>query len=116
MYFISYTDPQVQTLQDPAWCVTTFSSLLEDPSTHDVTFKASDGGSVSAHRVIVAAGSPVFNVMLYGGTKESNENEIELPTVDSVVLKKLVNFVYTGKVQTTLDDCFKLLITLTFLH
>ena len=38
----------------------TFSSLLEDPSTHDVTFKTSDGGSVSAHRVIVAAGSPVF--------------------------------------------------------
>jgi len=89
--------------------VTAFSSLLEDPSTHDVTFKTSDCGSVSAHRVIVAAGSPVFRAMLYGGTKESNENEIELPTIDSVVLKKLVDFVYTGKVQTSLDDCLDLL-------
>ena len=89
--------------------MTTFSSLLEDSSTHDVIFKTSDGGSVSAHRVIVAAGSPVFHAMLYGGTKESNEKEIELPTVNFVVLQMLVNFVYTGKVQTSLDDCLDLL-------
>ena len=25
------------------------SSLIEDPSTHDVTFKTSDGGDVSVH-------------------------------------------------------------------
>jgi len=106
--FNSYTE-SIQILQDPAWSVNAFSSLLEDPSTHDVTFKTSDGGSVSAHRVIVAAGSPVFRAMLYGGTKESNESEIELPTVDSAVLKKLVDFVYTGKVQTTLGDCLDLL-------
>ncbi|XP_065887347.1 BTB/POZ domain-containing protein 9-like [Dysidea avara] len=103
------TGESIRTLQDSTWCVTTFSSLLEDPSTHDVTFKTSDGGSVSAHRVIVAAGSPVFRAMLYGGTKESNQKEIELPTVDSVVLKRLIDFVYTGKVQTTLDDCLDLL-------
>ena len=34
------------------WCPTTFGGLLEDPSTHDVTFKTSDGGSVSADRII----------------------------------------------------------------
>jgi len=41
------------------WCSMTFGPLLEDSSTHDVVFKASDGGSVGAHRLIVAAGSPV---------------------------------------------------------
>ena len=66
---------------------------------------------MSAHRVIVAAGSPVFHAMLYGGTKESTESDIELPSIDSVMLKKLVNFVYTGKVQTTSDDCLELLQT-----
>ena len=48
-------------LHDSNWCFTTLSSLLNDPSTHDVTFKTSDGGSVSGHRAIVAAGSPVFH-------------------------------------------------------
>jgi len=58
---------QDSTLQDtPEWYPTTFDALLEDSSTHDVTFKTSDGGSMSAHRVIVAAGSPVFHAMLYG--------------------------------------------------
>ena len=64
---------------DSCWCSNTFSSLLQDTSTHDVTFKTSDGGSVSAHRVIVAASSPVFHAMLYGNMKESNQKEIELP-------------------------------------
>ena len=34
---------------------------------------------MSAHRVIVAAGSPVFHAMLYVNMKESSQNEIELP-------------------------------------
>ena len=36
--------------KDRHWCIGTFLPLLNDPSTHDVTFKTSDGGSVSAHR------------------------------------------------------------------
>jgi len=49
-----------------SWCSKILASLLNDPSTHDVTFKTSDGGSVSAHRVIV-----VVHAMLYGNMKES---------------------------------------------
>ena len=80
------------------WCNTTFTPLLEDPSIHDVTFKTSDGGSVSAHKLIVAAGSPVFHAMLYGNMKESSQKEIELPNIDSSTLKKLFRFIYTGHV------------------
>ena len=86
-----------------------FSSVLKDPSTHDVTFKTSDGGSVSAHRVIVAAGSPVFHAMLYGNMKESSQKEIELPNVDTATLKMLLFFVYTGQVQTCVERCCYLL-------
>ena len=87
------------TLQGTAeWCPTTFGGLLEDPSTHDETFKTSNGGSISAHRVIVAAGhgSPVFHAMLYGNMKE---NEIDLLSIDSETLSTLLTFMYTGTVN-----------------
>jgi len=96
-------------LKASEWCHTTYSALLQDPSTHDVTFKTSDGDSVSAHRVIVAAGSPVFHAMLFGHTKEKNEFEIPLPTVDSHTLKQMLTFIYTGQVQANCDDCLNLL-------
>ena len=98
-----------ETLQDINWCVTTLSSLLNDPSTHDVTFKTSDGGSVSGHRAIVAAFSPVFHAMLYGNMKESNEKEITLPSVDTKTLKALLSFAYTGKIEVNTENCFGLL-------
>ena len=92
-------------LQDSNWCFTTLSSLLDDPSTHDVTFKTSNGGSVSAHRAIVAAGSPVFHTMLYGNMKERNEKEIKLPSVDTETLKVLLSFLYTGKIEVDSENC-----------
>ena len=95
---------------DSHWSSTVLSSLLEDPSTHDVTFKTSDGGSVSAHRVIVAAGSPVFHAMLYGNMQESSQKEIELPNIDSGMLKGLLDFLYAGRVQAdSLTKCLLLL-------
>ena len=96
-------------LQDSNWCFTTLSSLLDDPSTHDVTFQTSDGGSVSAHRAIVAAGSPVFHAMLYDGMKESNEKEIKLPSVDTETLKVLLSFLYTGKIEVDSENCLSIL-------
>jgi len=88
---------------------TTFGPLLEDSSTHDVVFKTSGGGSVSAHRLIVTAGSPVFRAMLYGNMRESNQKEIELPTTDTATLNKLLTFLYTGKVDVDSDGIVQLL-------
>ena len=96
-------------LQDSNWCFSTLSSLLDDPSTYDVTFKTSDGGSVSGHRLIVAAGSPVFHAMLYGNMKESNEKEIELPSVDTETFKALLSFMYTGKINIGSENCLSTL-------
>ena len=112
MYIYVYsvaTKDDSSTLQDPEWCYRILSSLLNDPSTHDVTFKTSDGGSVSAHRAIVAAGSPVFHAMLYGSMKESNEKEIELSLVDTETFKALLSFMYTGKVELDTNNCYKIL-------
>ena len=93
-------------LCDTDWCSKTFGELLDDPSTHDVTFKTSDGGSVSGHRAIVAAGSPVFHAMLYGSMKESNEKEIKLSSVDTKTFSNLLRFLYTGKIKVD-QECFE---------
>ena len=98
-----------ETLQDSNWCFTTLSSLLNNHSSHDVTFKTSDGGSVSGHRAIIAAGSPVFQAMLYGNMKESNEKEITLPSVNTKTCKALLSFMYTGKVEIDSKSCRSIL-------
>ena len=96
---------QDASFQDSDWHLESFQTLLKDPSTHDVTFKTSDGGSVSAHRVIVAAGSPVFHAMLYGNMKESSQKEIELPFIRSTeVLHYIFSFIYLGKCDITSTD------------
>ena len=64
---------------------------------------------MSAHRVIVAAGSPVFHAMLYGNMKESGQKEIELPNISSSTLKMLFTFIYSGHVQASLMDFLVLL-------
>lgn len=84
------------------------SSLLDNTSTYDITFKTSNG-SVSGHRVVIAAGSPVLNAMLYGGLKESTENEITLPSIDAETFKALVSFIYTGKINIDPENCYKIL-------
>jgi len=62
-------------IEESGWCPKMFGALVDDHDTHDVTFKTSDGGSVSVHKAMVAA---VFHAMLYGSMKESSENVIEL--------------------------------------
>jgi len=106
-------ESELCTIEDPNWCSKIFGSLLEDPrkdsSIHDVTFKTSDGGSVSAHRVIVAAGSPVFQAML---EREGSQKEIEVSsniTTSIDVLKHLFAFMYTGKVSFSQSQCADIL-------
>ena len=94
-------DTQSIELQEANWSLhwnsSVLNSLLTDTHTHDVTFKTSDGGSVSAHKAIVAASSPVFyEMVLYNG-----EYKLDHPhsvTVDQETFSNLLTFVYTGKV------------------
>ena len=85
------------------------SSLQNDPATHDVTFKTADGGSLGAHRAIIAASSPVFHAMLYGKTKESKESEVYLSSINTDMLKMIFAFIYNGVVQINSEECLGLL-------
>ena len=90
-------------------CHNVLLSLMKDPTTHDVTFKTADGGSLGAHRAIIAASSPVFHAMLYSKTRESKESEIHLSSTNIDMLKMMFTFIYTGVVQVNSNKCLSLL-------
>ncbi|XP_044581033.1 speckle-type POZ protein-like A [Cotesia glomerata] len=52
-----------------------------------------------AHKVILIARSCVFDAMFSHDMKESEENEITIPDVDPVVFKKVLDYIYTDKVE-----------------
>ena len=71
----------------------------------DVTLKLSNG-SIDAHRMILAAVSPVFERMFYGDFKEGKSVIVNLPKDDSKIMNLLIDFVYRGSCELNLDDIF----------
>ena len=71
----------------------------------DVTLKLSDG-SIDAHKMILAAVSPVFERMFYGDFKEGNAKGVELPKDNYITMKLLINFVYSGSCDIDNVDSF----------
>ena len=67
----------------------------------DVTLKLSDG-SIDAHKMILAAVSPVFERMFYGDFKEGKSMIADLPADSYKVFKLLIDFIYTGSCKL---DC-----------
>lgn len=61
----------------------------------DVTLIVS-GQRFNGHKVILAARSEYFRALLYGGLKESMQNEIELKEPTLPAFKGLLKYIYTG--------------------
>ena len=98
-----------EVLEEPNWCCEVLKSLLQDPSTQDVMFVTSDGGSVSGHKAILAASSPVFRAMFNDNVHTSGEMEIPLPAVDTETFISLLSYIYTGKVTVNSATCLDIL-------
>ena len=73
-----------------------------ESSFHDVTIKVSDK-VFHAHRTILAAASPYFETMFTSQFKESFTREIELKDIDSNIFEMLFNFIYSGKMNLSVD-------------
>lgn len=54
------------------------------------------GQRFNGHKVILAARSQYFRALLYGGLKESNQQEIELKGTTLPAFKGLLKYIYTG--------------------
>ncbi|XP_021014745.1 TD and POZ domain-containing protein 4-like [Mus caroli] len=56
------------------------------------------GHEFRAHKVILAARSPVFRAMFEHEMEERLTNRVEIPDLDPQVFKVMMGFIYTGKV------------------
>lgn len=63
-----------------------FGQLLESGKGTDVNFEV-DGEAFSAHKVILAARSPVFRAQLYGPMKDQNTECIKIEDVEPPIFK-----------------------------
>ena len=71
----------------------------------DITFKLPDGGTVAAHRLILAIASPFFEAQFYGLLASDHDGTIEIKDVDSSAFRRLLDFIYnSGPLDWDMDS------------
>ncbi|EXX69014.1 uncharacterized protein OCT59_001015 [Rhizophagus irregularis] len=64
-----------------------------------IEFLCEDEKKLHAYRAILAARSEVFNKLLYNGMKETYENQISFPKINSAGMEIILEYIYTGSVK-----------------
>ncbi|TYG78205.1 hypothetical protein ES288_D02G039700v1 [Gossypium darwinii] len=70
-----------------------FGKLLESGKGADVKFEV-DGEIFDAHKLVLAARSPVFRAQLFGPLKDQNTQSIRVEDMEAPVFKALLHFIY----------------------
>ncbi|KHG07672.1 BTB/POZ and MATH domain-containing 2 -like protein [Gossypium arboreum] len=70
-----------------------FGKLLESGKGTDVSFEV-DGEVIHAHKLVLAARSPVFRAQLFGPMKDQNTKQIKIEDMEAPVFKALLHFIY----------------------
>lgn len=76
-----------------------FEKLFLDEKFSDVKLVTPCGRSIPAHKNILAARSPIFSAMFEHDMVESKSNVVEIADVEHDVLKDMLRFIYSGKVE-----------------
>jgi speckle-type POZ protein len=76
-----------------------WAGLLGDTDFCDVAFKCDGGDTVPAHRVVLAAASPVVRTLFEGDWKENTGNAIEVTGCSASSIRNLLALVYTGELR-----------------
>ncbi|TVU08487.1 hypothetical protein EJB05_41892, partial [Eragrostis curvula] len=71
-----------------------FSELLQSRTGADVTFTVS-GESFAAHKLVLAARSPVFRAEFFGNMEERSSKCVQIKDVEASVFKAMLHFIYT---------------------
>ncbi|KAL6659074.1 hypothetical protein ACP70R_003114 [Stipagrostis hirtigluma subsp. patula] len=79
-----------------------FVKLLEEKEGVDVNFSVK-GEDFAAHKIVLAARSPVFRAELYGPMREAGRKPIVIKDVQPDVFRALLHFIYTDSLPP-LDD------------
>ncbi|RLN03041.1 BTB/POZ and MATH domain-containing protein 1-like [Panicum miliaceum] len=69
-------------------------NLLEQGERADVTFSVGEH-SFAAHRIVLAARSPVFEAELHGPMREAGTQTVTVQGIQPAVFKALLHFIYT---------------------
>ncbi|CAO2167899.1 unnamed protein product [Urochloa humidicola] len=70
-----------------------FGMLLEDMTSSDVTFEVG-GKSFHAHRLVLAARSPVFKAQLFGPMRDTRMESLVIGEMEPEVFKALLHYIY----------------------
>ena len=95
--------------RDGSSCMTHLvAKLYQRPSSEsytDITFKLPDGGTVPAHRLILAIASPFFEAQFYGLLASDHNGTVEIKDVDSNAFRRLLDFIYnSGPLDWDMDS------------
>jgi len=77
-----------------------FGALLDSGDSCDVTFDV-DGELFHAHKLVLAARSPVFKALLFGPMRDRNSGNIEIKDIEHMVFKTLLHFIYRDSLPDT---------------
>ncbi|KAK3005898.1 hypothetical protein RJ639_017764 [Escallonia herrerae] len=70
-----------------------FGQLLESGNSTDVNFEV-NGENFAAHKLVLAARSPVFRAQLFGPMKDQNTHSLKVEDMEAPVFKALLHYVY----------------------
>ncbi|CAB5189615.1 unnamed protein product [Rhizophagus irregularis] len=73
--------------------------LINNPKYSDIEILCEDGKKLHCCRAILAARSEVFDRLLYNGMKETYENQISFPKINSAGMEIILEYIYTGSVK-----------------
>src|ERR1700748_928931 len=73
--------------------------LINNPKYSDIEILCEDEKKLYACRAILAARSEVFDKLLYNGMKETYENQISFPKINSAGMEIILEYIYTGSVK-----------------
>jgi BTB/POZ domain len=99
-----YNSSNIRDLKPQPNLNSSVTKLLTNNSLTDVTLKV-QGKELKAHKVILAAMSPVFEAMLKEGTREHQDSKVNIEDIKSDVFEVFLRFLYSGQVEQ-LDEMF----------
>ncbi|CAB4403528.1 unnamed protein product [Rhizophagus irregularis] len=73
--------------------------LVNNPKYSDIEILCEDEKKLHGCRAILAARSEVFDRLFYNGMKESYENKIFFPKINSAGMEIILEYIYTGSVK-----------------
>ena len=79
------------------------AALYQDTTFTDVVIKCKDGKELKAHKVVLSISTPYFKALFSGNWAETCDGCITANTSQSV-MKKFLQYLYTGKTYTILKN------------